>query len=81
MENEIREKIMEILADIKPGPEYDICTTLIDDEELDSFAIISLVGELSDEFEVDITLPDIIPDNFNSVDAMTSMILRLQDED
>lgn len=81
MENEIRKKIMEILSDIKPGPDYESCTSLIDDEELDSFAIISLVGELSDEFEIDITLPEIVPDNFNSVDAMVSMVSRLQNED
>lgn len=80
MENELREKIMEILEDIKPGPDYETCTTLIDDEQLDSFAIISLVGELSDEFEVDIALPDIIPENFNSVSAMAAMIERLQNE-
>lgn len=80
MENSMKEKIVEILTDINPGPDYESSTSLIDDEILESFAIISLVGELSDEFEVDITPPDIIPDNFNSVAAMASMVQRLQDE-
>ena len=50
------EKLIEILEDIQPDADYETCTTLIDDGILDSFAILSIVGELEDEFDVSVTL-------------------------
>ena len=41
--------------------------------------LISLVGELNDAFDIDITPVDIVPENFNSAEAMWEMIQRLQD--
>ena len=51
----------------------------IDDGILDSFDIVSIVGELNDTFDIDITPADIVPENFNSAEAMWDMIQRLQD--
>lgn len=73
------EKIAEILLEIKPEADVN-CTTLIDDNILDSFDIISLIGELSDEFDITIPATEIIPPNFNSVQALWAMVQRLQDE-
>lgn len=53
--------------------------SLIDDGILDSFDIVSIVGELNDTFDIDITPADIVPENFNSAEAMWDMIQRLQD--
>ena len=47
------EKLIEILEDIQPDADYENCTTLIDDGILESFAILSIVGELEDEFDWD----------------------------
>ena len=33
------EKLLEILNDIQPDADYETCTTLIDDEVLDSFLL------------------------------------------
>ena len=74
------EKLIEILEEIKPGVDYANCTTLIDDEILDSFAILSIVGELEDEFDVSVTPAEIIPENFNSAKALWEMVERLQAE-
>lgn len=49
------DKLIEILEDIKPGVDYETCDTLIDDGLLDSFAILSIVSELQDEFDIAIT--------------------------
>ena len=57
------EKLMEILEDIQPDADFDTCETLIDDGVLDSFAILSIVSELQDEFGITITPADIIPEN------------------
>ena len=45
------------------------------------FLMIPTNSELSDEFDVDITARDIVPDNFATVTAIKAMIDRLEDED
>ena len=63
----MKEQIIEILEDIQPEADYETCQTLIDDHILTSF---------------DVTIPtvEIIPSNFNSVDAIAAMVERLQEE-
>lgn len=73
------EKLLEILEDIQPGVDYENCTTLIDDEILDSFAILSIVSELEDAFDVEVTPVEIVPENFNSAQALWNMVERLQE--
>lgn len=60
------EELIDILEEINPDVDYETCDTLIDDGYLDSFAIVSLVGELNDTFDIEISPADIIPENFNS---------------
>lgn len=74
------EKLIEILEDINDGVDYSTCTTLIDKGYLDSLAIISLVAEIEEEFDVQIPTVEIIPENFNSAQAIWSLIERLQEE-
>ena len=75
------DRLLEILEDIQPDADYDTCTTLIDDGILDSFMILSLVGELEDAFGVQITPAELIPENFNSAEAIRQMISRLNGQD
>ena len=74
------EKLLEILEGIESGVDYKNCTTLVDDGYLDSLSIISLVAEIEDEFDVRIPTVEIIPDNFNSAEALWNLITRLQEE-
>lgn len=73
-------ELIEILEDINPGIDYTQCTDLIDGHYLDSLSIISLIAELEDEFDITIPAVEIIPQNFNSAEAMWNLILRLQEE-
>ena len=74
------EKLIEILEDIQPGVDFRNCDTLIEDGLLDSFAILSIVSELQDEFGISITPAEIIPENFNSAEAIWKMVQRLQED-
>ena len=75
------EKLIEILEEIEDGVDYNTCTTLIDDNYLDSLAIISLVAEIEENFDVQIPTVEIVPDNFNSAQAIWNLIVRLQEEE
>ena len=69
----LMDKIVEILQSVRPGIDVK-STALVDDELLDSFDIVTLVSELIDTFDVEISVEDIIPDNFNSVEAINKLI-------
>ena len=75
----IMETLLEILNDIDDTVNWEDETALIDDRILDSFGVISLISELEDQFEIEIDASEIVPENFNSADAMWKMIQRLQD--
>ena len=72
-------ELLEILNDIDDTVDWENETALIDDRILDSFGVISLISELEDQFEVEIDASEIVPENFNSADAMWKMIQRLQE--
>ncbi len=74
------EELLEILEDIQPDADYDTCTTLIDDRILDSFAILSIISELQDTFDIKITPAEIIPENFNSAQALWNMVCKLKEQ-
>ncbi len=75
------EKLLEILKQIRSDIDYDKEKELVDDGVLDSFDIVSIVSELTMEYDIDISIDDMTAENFNSIEAMHEMILRIQDED
>ena len=74
------EELIDILEEIKPGVDWEKETDLIGNHILDSLKIVQLVGELNDEFDIEITPIDIVPENFKTVNAIYEMIKRLEDE-
>lgn len=76
----IMNELIEILEEIKSTVDFNQCDTLIDDGYLDSFDILSIVSELNDAFEIEISAVDIVPENFNSAKAMWSMVQRLSED-
>lgn len=77
----MKEQLLEVLEDINPGVDYENCTTLITDRQIDSLSMVALVPELEDTFDIEIPPVEIVAENFDSVDAMLSLIERLQEED
>ena len=50
----MKEKVMDILMDLRPDVDFENEKKLIGDGILESFDIMSLVAELEDEFDVKI---------------------------
>ena len=74
------EQLMEILKELSPDVDFETEKALIDNAILDSFDIVSLIGELNDAFGVEIEFEDMEPENFNSAEDMYKLIQRLQQE-
>jgi len=76
----MKEQLLKVLKEVKPGVDFEKETKLIEDGVLDSFDIITAVQELNDAFGISIDVEDLEPANFNSVDAMQELIVKLQTE-
>lgn len=72
--------LLEILNEIDDSVNWKKEQRLIDDHILDSFGVISLVAELEDAFSIEVEASEMVPENFNSVDALWKMVQRLQEE-
>lgn len=73
-------ELIAILEDIEPGVDYATCTTLIDDHILDSFGILSLVSEMEDAFDIEVSPVELVAENFNSAESLWKMICRLKED-
>lgn len=75
------ENVIEMLQDVNDEVDYETCTDLVDARHLTSFDILSIISAIDDEFDVAVPAKDIVPENFNSAQAICSLIQRLADED
>lgn len=75
------DQLLEILENMRPDIDFKNEKKLVTDRLLESFDIINLVTEIGDEFDVKVKPADLVPENFDSVEAMWEMIERLQDDD
>lgn len=74
------EDIVEILEELVPDVDVRTCTTLVDGRHLDSLAIVALVAELEDAFDITIPAVEIVADNFNSAEDIMVLVNRLSEE-
>ena len=75
------DELLEILTDLHPEVDFETETGLIDNKILDSFDIITIISEIADNFDIAIPAKEIIPENFNSADALWALIEKLEDEE
>lgn len=66
--------VEEILKGIKPGVDFQKEKELIKNNILTSFDIITLVANLSSEYDISINVTDIVPENFQSLKAIEKLI-------
>lgn len=74
------DKLIRIMSEIRPDIDFETEDKLIDDDILDSFDIISIVSEVNEQFGIEINVNDLVPENFNTAEALYELITRMQSE-
>ena len=74
----IHEQVNALLKEIKPTKDLSAVNDIIEGGYLDSFELMSLIAGLGDVFGIEIDVDDIVPENFNSVDAIVAMVEKLK---
>ena len=74
------EQLIQIMSEIIPDVDFETAERLIDDDILDSFDIISIVGELNMAYDIEINVEDLLPENFNTMAAIFELVTKLQEE-
>jgi acyl carrier protein len=69
-----REKLLDILTETCPGVDFETETALIDDGILESLDIVTIVTEIMDVFDIELNVEDLLPENFNSLQAILELI-------
>ena len=73
------EQLIEILKELHPDVDFENTDGLIDDGILDSLDMVTLVTEINDKFDVSIPAEEILPENFNSAEALWALIEKLDE--
>ena len=68
------EELLKVLKKVKPGVDFENNHNLIGN-------IISAIGTgINEEFDIQITAKDIVPENFNSIEEMYALVEKLEEE-
>ena len=73
-----KETVLEIFREIKPTKNLEGINDIVEGGYLDSFEIMALISNLTEKFAIEIDIDEIIPENFNSVEAIVAMVERLK---
>ena len=74
------EQLLNILKEMHPDVDFTEDRDLIEEGVLDSLDIVTLITEINTAFDVSIPAEEVIPENFCSVDAIWTLIQRLDEE-
>lgn len=71
-------EVIEVLNQVKPGVDYEKEKSLISDEILTSFDIVTLVSLLNKKFDIEITIADMSPEKFESAENIYELVQSLE---
>ena len=76
----MEEKILEILEDVNEEILTYTGKNMVEDDIVDSFELIDIVGELEEAFDVEIDAKYVIEENFGNKDNIIKFIKKLTNE-
>lgn len=76
----MREKIVELLCEMNEELSKDLSVDLLASGIIDSFEIVNLVVDLEELFGIEIDPELVIPENFQTVDAIVKLVESIVSE-
>lgn len=70
------EKILKILNNLNENADFAASEDYVEDGLLDSFDIVTLVGNLEDQFDIEIEPDDILPENLSNMDSIIKLLSK-----
>ena len=70
----MKDKIFNILTEIRPEFDFSANVNFIEEGMLDSFDVVTLVTELDNQFGISIDGMDILAENFSSVENIITLL-------
>ena len=67
-------RILSILNEIRPDSNFEDSQDFIEEFQLESFDIVTLIPRLEEEYDIEIAQSDILPNYFCSVAALEQLI-------
>lgn len=74
----MKQEILTLLQEVLPQIDFTSSDTLVDEGILDSLSLVTMIGELSVEYDIVIPYDEIVPENFNSLDDIAKLVERLK---
>jgi len=68
------EQILEMLQEIRPDSDFLTSIDFIEDYLLDSFDIMTLTSSLEEKYSIVIKTEDIVPEHYQSVEAISNLV-------
>ena len=68
------DRILAILRDVRPEQDFEKSQNFIDEALLDSFDVVTLVTALDETFSISIDGADILPENFQNLEAIRRLL-------
>lgn len=72
----MKQKILDMLGEIRPEFDFGSSKDFVEDGFLDSFDVVTLVSDIEDQFNIVIDALDILPENFSSVSSICELIQK-----
>lgn len=72
----MKNKIIEILSEIRPEVDFNVDVNFFESGLLDSFDVVTLVSALDEEYKISIDGLDVLPDNFSTVNTIVVLLSK-----
>jgi len=74
------QELITILTTLHEDIDFTTTQSLFDNKIIDSFDIVTIIAEVHDRFDITISAEYITPENFNSAQALWTLIEKLKEE-
>lgn len=72
----MEERIYVILEELRPEFDFKSSENFVEDGYLDSFDVVTLVAEIEEKFNILIDGLEVLPENFETVEAICELIRK-----